>query len=304
MSILICCIVILPCSAHPGRTDSKGGHYDHDTGEYHYHNDGSPQNAPQYGSSGTTKEYNTAVTRYYDNYNYNSYDYDAEHVTENEKEDEEKSNSGYITYIVISIIVFIILISAVFIYRSDCKKLENYKEMYFDEQRKVEKLSEEKIAKTIIEKEKAVLEVKCKSYEKQIDFKTRDIRLCKEEIELLERKIAVLEKYSKPAINLIDVPKDSTIGVDHFPKEKRVKYEWGNKYTFFVSKNYKYHKSSCNCVKYCTPMNAYEIKQDGYAPCSKCKPILPDMEWVDKYFEIIKERQDNDIFFEFDINPR
>lgn len=23
--------------AHPGRTDSKGGHYDHSTGEYHYH---------------------------------------------------------------------------------------------------------------------------------------------------------------------------------------------------------------------------------------------------------------------------
>jgi hypothetical protein len=23
--------------AHPGRTDSNGGHYNHDTGEYHYH---------------------------------------------------------------------------------------------------------------------------------------------------------------------------------------------------------------------------------------------------------------------------
>lgn len=26
--------------AHPGRTDSDGGHYDHSTGEYHYHNSG------------------------------------------------------------------------------------------------------------------------------------------------------------------------------------------------------------------------------------------------------------------------
>ena len=25
-------------SAHPGRTDSNGGHYNRDTGEYHYHN--------------------------------------------------------------------------------------------------------------------------------------------------------------------------------------------------------------------------------------------------------------------------
>lgn len=28
---------ILNVSAHPGRTDSSGGHTDHDTGEYHYH---------------------------------------------------------------------------------------------------------------------------------------------------------------------------------------------------------------------------------------------------------------------------
>lgn len=27
--------------AHPGRTDSNGGHYDRSTGEYHYHNGGS-----------------------------------------------------------------------------------------------------------------------------------------------------------------------------------------------------------------------------------------------------------------------
>lgn len=27
-------------SAHPGRTDSKGGHYNRKTGEYHYHNGG------------------------------------------------------------------------------------------------------------------------------------------------------------------------------------------------------------------------------------------------------------------------
>lgn len=29
--------LILGVKAHPGRTDSNGGHTDHDTGEYHYH---------------------------------------------------------------------------------------------------------------------------------------------------------------------------------------------------------------------------------------------------------------------------
>ena len=39
-SLLICCIILLflpSVSAHRGRTDSRGGHIDHSTGEYHYH---------------------------------------------------------------------------------------------------------------------------------------------------------------------------------------------------------------------------------------------------------------------------
>jgi hypothetical protein len=32
--ILLCSLAL----AHPGRTDSKGGHYNRKTGEYHYHN--------------------------------------------------------------------------------------------------------------------------------------------------------------------------------------------------------------------------------------------------------------------------
>ena len=42
-ALLICFAVCLffllvaPVFAHPGRTDGKGGHTDHSTGEYHYH---------------------------------------------------------------------------------------------------------------------------------------------------------------------------------------------------------------------------------------------------------------------------
>ena len=36
--IIICCVVFtLTCFAHPGRTDSNGGHHVTATGEYHYH---------------------------------------------------------------------------------------------------------------------------------------------------------------------------------------------------------------------------------------------------------------------------
>lgn len=35
----VCAFMVLACPAfaHSGRTDSKGGHYDRSTGEYHYH---------------------------------------------------------------------------------------------------------------------------------------------------------------------------------------------------------------------------------------------------------------------------
>lgn len=35
--IAICLSVPTAAFAHPGRTDSDGGHTDHSTGEYHYH---------------------------------------------------------------------------------------------------------------------------------------------------------------------------------------------------------------------------------------------------------------------------
>ena len=37
--LVIACIfsIMLPISAHSGDTDSNGGHYDHSSGEYHYH---------------------------------------------------------------------------------------------------------------------------------------------------------------------------------------------------------------------------------------------------------------------------
>ena len=35
--LLLALSLALPVFAHPGKTDANGGHYDHETGEYHYH---------------------------------------------------------------------------------------------------------------------------------------------------------------------------------------------------------------------------------------------------------------------------
>lgn len=37
LSVLLLVILAVPVTAHSGRTDSSGGHYNSSTGEYHYH---------------------------------------------------------------------------------------------------------------------------------------------------------------------------------------------------------------------------------------------------------------------------
>ncbi len=48
--IVVLFILIIPTLvfAHPGRTDRNGGHWDHSTGTYHYHNDGSSSSSGKY----------------------------------------------------------------------------------------------------------------------------------------------------------------------------------------------------------------------------------------------------------------
>ena len=37
LTIILALVLSVSCSAHSGKTDSKGGHYNSSTGEYHYH---------------------------------------------------------------------------------------------------------------------------------------------------------------------------------------------------------------------------------------------------------------------------
>lgn len=72
--LLFILIIITACanlaSSHPGRTDSKGGHYNRSTGEYHYHHGMSAHQHPNgvcpYGISEAT------TTRYYNSYSSNT----------------------------------------------------------------------------------------------------------------------------------------------------------------------------------------------------------------------------------------
>lgn len=117
------CLVFIPvlvfsASAHSGRTDSQGGHYDRSIGEYHYHHgypahdhfdmDGDGIVDCPYGFRGNSADesgsnyasdsesYLTSVTSYHDGYNdgYNT-GYDDGYADGDEAGYEEGRNSGY-----------------------------------------------------------------------------------------------------------------------------------------------------------------------------------------------------------------
>lgn len=61
LSIAVIMLVsVVTAFAHPGRTDSKGGHWNHDTGEYHYHNGeyAGQNNKPNNGDSANVIDWN------------------------------------------------------------------------------------------------------------------------------------------------------------------------------------------------------------------------------------------------------
>ncbi|MBR0442948.1 MAG: YHYH domain-containing protein [Clostridia bacterium] len=59
-SIILCLILLLiltvPCSAHPGSLDSNGGHWNHSTGEYHYHDGTATSGSPNKNTSSSTAQ--------------------------------------------------------------------------------------------------------------------------------------------------------------------------------------------------------------------------------------------------------
>lgn len=62
--IIVCAVLLLalciPSLAHPGRTDSNGGHWNHSTGEYHYHTgEHAGQSSSSKSSSSNSTEWST-----------------------------------------------------------------------------------------------------------------------------------------------------------------------------------------------------------------------------------------------------
>lgn len=113
--------------AHPGRTDSNGGHYNHDTGEYHYHSgesagknssqvtDSTEQNSV-FGMSDEEKERRKQIAEELVVNNIETTSLSFESATENTKQKYDIGDILSICFEILGIIIFIGLFILTYIY--------------------------------------------------------------------------------------------------------------------------------------------------------------------------------------------
>lgn len=83
---LLCCLLLpLTVFAHPGRTDSQGGHYDHQNGGYHYHH-----GYPAHDHPGGVCPYETDVQAVEEDDDPDVPVYENKHAYEGDQEESDK----------------------------------------------------------------------------------------------------------------------------------------------------------------------------------------------------------------------
>lgn len=84
----------------------------------------------------------------------------------------------------------------------------------------------------------------------------------------------------KHILSFVDIPKGSEIGADNLPKETNAKENWGKLYTFYITKDgTSFHTKDCHYARYGRPSNALTVSRD-HTPCKLCGATLPPLEWA------------------------
>lgn len=290
IALLIIIAAPLYAFAHPGKTDSDGGHTDSETGDYHYHH-GYPahEHRDMDGDGIPDCPYN-----FDDKTGWNS---GTRSGGGNLKDDENEAwqLSDYLSFVFfLTSFVFLILWR---IKCSDYKKLQKFvdnarKEL--DQKRiNVEKLEKQLISDTdelraeIKKKhEREIEKIKEEYCKKYADFEVMYDLNTKSGSSSDSRAAAIF--CSKTIEELAGAPDGDYIGEDDLPysfdKENGI---YGKYSRYITAKGKCYHTRHCDgYIEY----NALIVKKEfpELHSCEKCCSQLPEMDWVDRYYALQK----------------
>lgn len=116
----------------------------------------------------------------------------------------------------------------------------------------------------------------------------------KEHEQWLAEKAEYTKQFGgKPLLELAGAPSGCFVADDGLPAAPGTE-RWGYGYTFYVTYSGKaFHNSSCRYGQGCIPENAYNLSRwSDKHPCCYCRPKLPDLSWYQEYLRIkaIKEK--------------
>lgn len=289
-SVLFAAVILLPIatSAHKGKTDAYGGHYDRSTGEYHYHHgfeahqhydingDGVPDcpydfedrtNHTSGTSSGSSRSSGiTSETK------------PPEFFTVVKEVEVPVYRVPDWVYWSLPILLFFILLLALLLHsrNKDLSELRSRADEEIELERK-------KIA--TLQKSLDSLSGEAGQLRKQIAV---------EKSKIVENYRIILNREIKDRMkndigesylcSLANAPPNSS--VDEFGMPHCIVH--GNDiFLFYVSSTGKYHTIYCHHAKGCKEINALQIKnsKSKLSPCFVCSPKLPDTDWVFRYVQ-------------------
>lgn len=310
-------------SAHSGRTDSSGGHYDNSTGEYHYHH-GYPAHQHENGvcpydfdsrssnsgfssnsSSGSAldsvysinadsalsvdelEKENSTLKAQSNHYK----DLYQETLTELNKLKMAQTKQTRITSYIVLGFAILLVIAGFFIFyeRRRLKKLINNvcQDSLRIASQKDEVIKKQESAIQTLKTSEDSLKANIVSLEKSLETSLK----IDEGMSLLQaykNKKELFRKLSADVSNeqLAGIPFDTEIGLDGWPKEKGSTTGWGDKYTAYFSFSAKtYHKASCHYTDRRTMKAVNIFDNKSLEGKMPCKICNPVVErkWWDDY---------------------
>lgn len=294
--LLLFAMLPVPASAHPGKTDSAGGHTNHDTGEYHYHHGYSAHQHYDMDGDGvidcpydfddqTDHDSGSSVNSSSSNYVYDqpSTKFTVPQIatTESKKTEEVKPVPHWVYW------VFVIMAAALF--KLICSVRKKNAEIEAMQNRHYSELAElgKKHARELSEQERKFLadvEGQKMCFESQIKEKDRFLSVAEAEKEKAERKLHYVyenintgdayfpeEPFAPAHIRKIAIPDDVYFTKDHVPvKGVLTKTAPFGTYTVYVaSKSTIFHENPLCANTSVKPVHIFEAAKTC-RPCIRC----------------------------------
>ena len=255
---IVLCLLFTFCfstvsSAHPGRTDSRGGHHDYSNGTYHYHHGYSAHQHPNgvcpYESPIETTAASVSVNT---------------SITTSSTKDKRSSST-------MSIFKFI---EKQWFFIENCALLLSVSYCIYLSKSRKDILEQNKRAEEILSSVRADLQSQidlCKDSNDTINSQKKEIEILKSQLSHFEIKDNTAYVLSQAdAFRIAQVPNGVSFDIDNLPHYDLDPIVEKNMHVY-ISKNGKFYHRSKGCMQATIPIHLFTAAQ-FYSPCKCCIP--------------------------------